>query len=105
MVCAQKDQLIVRVNKLSSTKNLLPYDYYSLPFCKPAQVKSTSENLGEVLRGDRILTSLYEVGRPPCFVATALVSGMADSFLLGWMVCRSIWIMMNSVSLHVGSRP
>jgi transmembrane 9 superfamily member 2/4 len=41
---------------------LLPYDYYSLKFCKPGGgVKPYSENLGEFLRGDRIENSAYEV--------------------------------------------
>lgn len=57
----QKEELVIKVNKLSSTRNLLPYEYYSLPYCKPDKIKSTSENLGEVLRGDRILTSPYKV--------------------------------------------
>ncbi|GMH34237.1 hypothetical protein BSKO_02071 [Bryopsis sp. KO-2023] len=57
----RKEKVTVKVNKLSSTKNLLPYEYYSLPFCRPDDIKSTTENLGEVLRGDRILTSPYEI--------------------------------------------
>lgn len=43
-----------------SVKNL-PYEYYALPYCKPEKVVSSAENLGEVLRGDRILNSLYTV--------------------------------------------
>ena len=37
----------MKVNKLSSTKTQLPYDYYSLPFCKPATIVNSAENLGE----------------------------------------------------------
>ena len=48
------------MNKLSSVKNL-PYNFYSLPYCKPEKVISFVENLGEVLRGDRIENSVYEV--------------------------------------------
>ena len=47
-------QITLKVNKLSSTKTSLPYEFYQLPFCKPDTVKSYAENLGEVLRGDRI---------------------------------------------------
>lgn len=57
----KKENVTVKVNKLSSTKNLLPYEYYSLPFCRPETIESKSENLGEVLRGDRILTSPYQI--------------------------------------------
>ena len=49
------------MNKLTSIKTQLPYEYYSIPYCKPEVVKSSAENLGEVLRGDRIENSLYEV--------------------------------------------
>lgn len=54
------DSLKVKVNKLSSTKTQLPYSYYSLPFCKPERIVDSAENLGEVLRGDRIENSPYE---------------------------------------------
>ncbi|KAI4376207.1 hypothetical protein MLD38_013994 [Melastoma candidum] len=54
------DPLRVKVNKLTSIKTQLPYSYYSLPFCTPKSIVDTSENLGEVLRGDRIENSAYE---------------------------------------------
>ncbi|GBG82919.1 hypothetical protein CBR_g36446 [Chara braunii] len=55
----QGDELKVKVNKLSSARTQLPYDYYSLPFCRPTKIENEAENLGEVLRGDRIETSPY----------------------------------------------
>ncbi|XP_057968095.1 transmembrane 9 superfamily member 7-like [Malania oleifera] len=51
--------LRVKVNKLSSTKTQLPYDYYFLNYCKPEKITNSAENLGEVLRGDRIENSVY----------------------------------------------
>lgn len=51
----------VKVNKLTSTKTQLPYSYYSLPHCKPKKIVDNAENLGEVLRGDRIENSPYVV--------------------------------------------
>lgn len=36
----------VKAVKLTSVKAQLPYDYYSLPFCKPEKVEYKSENLG-----------------------------------------------------------
>ena len=51
----------LKVNKLSSTKTQLPYEYYSLPYCRPQKVVPFAENLGEVLRGDRIENSVYQV--------------------------------------------
>ena len=52
----------LKVNKLSSIHTQLPYDYYSLKFCRPTEgVESYSENLGEFLSGDRIENSPYKV--------------------------------------------
>ncbi|KAG6395728.1 hypothetical protein SASPL_141852 [Salvia splendens] len=56
---ARGDELPVKVNKLSSTKTQLPYDYYFLKYCKPTKIQNVAENLGEVLRGDRIENSIY----------------------------------------------
>ena len=61
VVLPQGDTLFLKVNKLSSTKTQLPYEYYSIPYCRPEPIVSSAENLGEVLRGDRIENSLYEV--------------------------------------------
>ena len=32
------EQVALKVNALDSTHTQLPYDYYSLPFCKPDQI-------------------------------------------------------------------
>ena len=50
------------VNSLTSSDTELPYDYYSLPFCKPQTgVKKTlsSINPGTILAGTRIENSPY----------------------------------------------
>jgi hypothetical protein len=51
----------MKVNKLTSTKTQLPYEYYRMPYCKPETIENVAENLGEVLRGDRIVNSLYDL--------------------------------------------
>ncbi|KAI3802743.1 hypothetical protein L1987_30885 [Smallanthus sonchifolius] len=53
------DPLEVKVNKLSSVKTQLPYDYYYLHYCRPDQIRNTIENIGAVLRGDHIENSMY----------------------------------------------
>ncbi|KDP33835.1 hypothetical protein JCGZ_07406 [Jatropha curcas] len=53
------DLLHVKVNKLSSRRTQLPYDYYSVNFCKPPKIMNSAENLEEVLRGDRIENSVH----------------------------------------------
>ncbi|KAG8463102.1 hypothetical protein KFE25_011099 [Diacronema lutheri] len=57
----ENDKVEIKVNKLTSTMTQLPYDYYSLPFCKPPKVMNAVENLGEVLHGSVIHNSPYDV--------------------------------------------
>ncbi|KAJ0411513.1 hypothetical protein ATCC90586_001108 [Pythium insidiosum] len=56
---ADGDSLPLNVNKITSTKTLVPYEYYYLPFCRPASITEESENLGEIMSGDAIMDSLY----------------------------------------------
>ena len=58
----QNEALEVKVTSMSSTKTHLPFDYYSLPFCRPEN-RTIAEpiNLGEVLLGERILNTPYRV--------------------------------------------
>ncbi|UJR33442.1 hypothetical protein I4U23_020887 [Adineta vaga] len=53
----------VKAVKMTSSNTQLPYDYYKLPVhCKPSDgVQYKSENLGEVLRGDRIVNTNFKV--------------------------------------------
>jgi len=56
------DLVEVKAIKITSVKAQLPYEYYSLPFCKPPEgIVYKAENLGEVLRGDRITNTAYEI--------------------------------------------
>jgi len=57
------EQLEVLANKLTSPKNKLPYDYYSLPFCgseKKKELRSKPVNLGQVLMGERMKPTEYD---------------------------------------------
>lgn len=54
------EEITPKVNKITSIKTQLPYDYYSLPYCRPDKIIKNTENLGEVLRGDRIENSPYQ---------------------------------------------
>jgi len=58
---ADGDKVDIKVHKLSSPKTQLPYDYYSLPFCKPDEISRQAENLGEVMSGAIIQNSPYEL--------------------------------------------
>ena len=92
----QGDPIPVKVNKLASVKTQLPFDFYSLPFCRPDKIVPSAENLGEVLRGDRIKNSGYEVAfkvdqackvlcvKGPLTAEEAEQFSKAVSFFFGW---------------------
>ena len=40
------DPVNLKVSRIDSIKTQLPFDYYSLPFCKPDEVTQFAENLG-----------------------------------------------------------
>jgi transmembrane 9 superfamily protein 2/4 len=48
---------------MTSIKTQLPYEYYHSPVhCQPNDgVRYKSENLGEILRGDRIVNTKYNI--------------------------------------------
>jgi len=57
------DSVDVRAVKMTSAHTQLPYEYYSLPFCAPKDgaVSYFSENLGQILRGERIVGTPYDI--------------------------------------------
>lgn len=57
----QGSKIDLKVVKLTSVHTHLPYEFYSLPFCAPERARRTVENLGEILGGDRIMESLYDI--------------------------------------------
>lgn len=44
---AETADWVLQAVKLTSSRTQLPYEYYSLPFCKPKTVFYKGENLGE----------------------------------------------------------
>lgn len=57
-----KTEIMVYVNRLDSIENILPYEYSRFDFCKDKDKKDTSpsENLGQVVFGERIRPSPYK---------------------------------------------
>ncbi|XP_057705735.1 transmembrane 9 superfamily protein member 5 isoform X2 [Corythoichthys intestinalis] len=53
-------QIQLFVNRLDSVESVLPYEYDVFDFCKDAEEKRPSENLGQVLFGERIESSPYK---------------------------------------------
>ena len=59
-VYSSEDPIFAKVNSLTSIETELPFNYYTLPYCKPpGGVKKSAENLGELLMGDQIDNSPY----------------------------------------------
>jgi len=50
----------VTVNSLRSLATVVPYDYYRLPFCRPATTYLWGESIGQILAGDKMESSLYQ---------------------------------------------
>jgi len=57
------DKVPLFVNKVTSVHSPIPYGYHDLPVCKPAedQIIHQSETLGEIITGNRIESSSYEI--------------------------------------------
>ncbi|XP_043914417.1 transmembrane 9 superfamily member 1 [Protopterus annectens] len=56
------DRVMLYVNKVGPYHNPQEtYHYYQLPVCRPMEIRHKSLSLGEVLDGDRMAESMYEV--------------------------------------------
>mmetsp|Transcript_37750 Transcript_37750/g.87240 ORF Transcript_37750/g.87240 Transcript_37750/m.87240 type:complete len:618 (+) Transcript_37750:63-1916(+) len=97
----ENDFVELKVNKLTSAKTQLPYDYYyAVPFCKPKAVIDSTRSLGEILKGDRIESSDFEIfflkNTSTCQkLCTSpmsteqreqLIEMIAESYMVNWMV-------------------
>eukprot|EP01096_Ripella_sp_DP13-Kostka_P010328 TRINITY_DN4044_c0_g1_i1.p1 TRINITY_DN4044_c0_g1~~TRINITY_DN4044_c0_g1_i1.p1 ORF type:complete len:653 (-),score=306.02 TRINITY_DN4044_c0_g1_i1:177-2075(-) len=59
---ANGEKVDLKVNKMVSAVTQLPYDFYSLPFCREDKgPKLFAESLGEILMGDKIESSPYQI--------------------------------------------
>lgn len=59
----KSDEVGVRAVKMTSAHTQLPFEYYSMQFCKPKDgvVIYSSENLGQIIRGERIVNTPYTI--------------------------------------------
>lgn len=90
------------VDKLDSAETQLPFDYYYLNFCKPDKVTKRPENLGQILQGDRVENSPYDIQMNKNETCKRLCPTKKNSKLdlenFRWMIeneYRSSWIMDN----------
>ena len=58
---ARGESINVKADKLTSTRAVLPFSHYSVPFCEPDTIHYKSENLGEILMGSLIQSTTYDI--------------------------------------------
>lgn len=57
-----EDEVPFFVNKIGPYQNPSEtYEFYSLPFCKPANIQHKHLSIGEDLKGDHKVSSLYDI--------------------------------------------
>ena len=112
----ENEPVEVKVKELDSVLTQLPHEYYQLPFCRPKEIKHFAENLGEILDGDRIENSLYEVkmGKTEhfkilCFTpldrtdaAEVFSEKIKDEYRVNWLVLHHIQLLFPQDSLTHG---
>ena len=62
-----QSKVFVHVNRLDSVNTILPYEYSKFDFCplpEGSADRDPSENLGQVLFGERLRASAYQVSYP-----------------------------------------
>lgn len=58
-ICTNEIKLFV--NRLNSEESVIPYEYHHFDFCEAAEEGGPTENLGQVVFGERINTSPYKI--------------------------------------------
>ncbi len=77
-----------------SVRTQVPFEFYQLPFCRPTVIEQAAENLGEVMSGDVIQNSNYEV----CKLLRFLFAQEALSLVLIYLILIGISLVMITVA-------
>lgn len=99
----------IKAVKLTSSRTQLPYEYYSLPFCQPDKITYKAENLGEVLRGDRIVNTPFNVQMLKMKMCEVLCKGPAtlkveQSKLIAERIREEYYVHLIADNLPVATR-
>ncbi|XP_036100818.1 transmembrane 9 superfamily member 4 isoform X2 [Molossus molossus] len=108
----QNDPVEIKAVKLTSSRTQLPYEYYSLPFCQPLKITYKAENLGEVLRGDRIVNTPFQVlmnSEKKCEVLCSesnkpVTLSMKESRLVAERITEDYYVHLIADNLPVATR-
>eukprot|EP00922_Rhytidocystis_sp_ex-Travisia-forbesii_P046300 GHVS01069024.1.p1 GENE.GHVS01069024.1~~GHVS01069024.1.p1 ORF type:complete len:654 (+),score=87.45 GHVS01069024.1:350-2311(+) len=106
---ADGDLVRIKVNKLTSVHTQVPYNYYFLKFPRPNPIEDDRDNLGEVLMGDKVESSVYnlKMNRPE----SCVLAGKPQEFskrerkLFAEMIEENYMVNWICENLPVCSRP
>lgn len=103
------EEVLLKVNAMTSIHTQIPKDYYRLPFCKPDKgPRMASENLGEFLTGNKIQSSAYSLNmltEVHCVKLCQVTLGDTDAKKLKLHIkygYHNNWIIDNLPSAAVG---
>jgi len=106
------EDVLMKVNALTSIHTQIPRDYYRLPFCKPnGGPKMASENLGEFLTGNKIQNSPYSINmlrEVYCQVLCQVTLTKPDAFSIRKHIkygYHNNWIIDNLPGASIGLSP
>uniref|UniRef100_A0A915I5Y7 Transmembrane 9 superfamily member n=1 Tax=Romanomermis culicivorax TaxID=13658 RepID=A0A915I5Y7_ROMCU len=104
------------VNRLDSDQSVIPYEYHHFDFCLGNENESPVENLGQVLFGERIRPSVYEISflkEEPCkslckktysmnnkddqFKLTQLAKGMMLNYYHHWYAFLNLPLIIDNM--------
>uniref|UniRef100_A0A8C2GQL1 Transmembrane 9 superfamily member n=1 Tax=Cyprinus carpio TaxID=7962 RepID=A0A8C2GQL1_CYPCA len=91
------------VNRLDSVESVLPYEYTAFDFCYDESEKRPSENLGQVLFGERIEPSPYKFSFKKNMECQSVcpksynTEKAEDKLLITYLTLSGLWIICRSV--------
>jgi len=97
----EQESLDLYVVNLDSSATQLPFSYYFLNFCKPRDPSAQSENLGQILTGERIEKSAYQLQmgqEKRCEVLCTKQNTPKERKDFKWMIdnkYRASWVLDN----------
>lgn len=98
-------ELAVKTTKITSKRSVLPFNYYSLPFCRPAEIERYSENLGELLSGARVSSTAFELRMKQdanCRVLCVKQLSRREATLFGRRIAEEYRALLQLDNLPVG---
>eukprot|EP00922_Rhytidocystis_sp_ex-Travisia-forbesii_P046301 GHVS01069026.1.p1 GENE.GHVS01069026.1~~GHVS01069026.1.p1 ORF type:complete len:661 (+),score=74.55 GHVS01069026.1:409-2391(+) len=112
------DLIRIKVNKLTSVDTQLPYPFYYLKFPRPDRIEDDRDNLGEVLMGDKVESSVYNLkmstheacslaGKPQLFSQRdrkLFATMIGEHYVVNW-ICENLPVCSQRLEGQAGVDP